>query len=63
MDLEKYLSLSSSKIAQGTSVQRRDRGPSHKHVMVFFVLGVQSAFTSPLHKLCEFVGVERDLPD
>ena len=62
---EKYVSLSISKIAQGTSVQRRDRGPSHKHVMAFFclVLVVQSAFISPPHKLCELVGVERDLPD
>ena len=33
---EKYVSLSISKIAQGTSVQRRDRGPSHKHLMVSF---------------------------
>ena len=64
MDLEKYLLLSITKIAQGTSVQKRDRGPSHKHVMAFFlVLVVQSAFISPPHKLCELVGVERNLPD
>ena len=57
---EKYVSLSISKIAQGTSVQRRDRGPSHKHLMVSFVLGIQPSYISPPHELRESFGFERD---
>ena len=57
---EKYVSLSISKIAQGTSVQRRDRGPSHKHLMFPFVLGIQPSYIPPPHKLRESGGFERD---
>ena len=32
MDYLKFVSFSSSRLAQGTSVQGRDRGPSHKQV-------------------------------
>ena len=47
MDLHKYISFSLAKIAQGTSVQGRDRGPSHKQSLDSIGLGIQRSHFPP----------------
>ena len=56
------MSLSISKIAQGTSVQRRDRGPSHKQLRIFWEFNHLTE-VSPSYELRHFCfASKRKLP-
>ena len=52
MDHHKYVSFSFSKLAQGTSVQGRDRGPSHKQSLDSINFEIQKSYCPPPRELC-----------
>ena len=52
MDYLKFVSFSSSRLAQGTSVQGRDRGPSHKQSLDSSTFEIQKSYCPPPRELC-----------